>query len=646
MALTVAIGFVVDDAIVVIEAIVRRVEQGMTPAEAAIAGAQQVGFTIVSISASLVAVFIPLLFMGGIIGRLLHEFATTLTVAITLSAILALTLAPMLCALLLRRAEPVRRPGLVGGAIVSSGAAGSRLYGAALGWVLGRPRLMIGLTVGAFAATIGLYIVAPKGLLPPQDTGLIEGGTIADPSVSFQAMQMRQRAVVAALLQDPAVATISSQVGVINGFTPLHRGGLTVGLRPRNERDATSQQVLARLRPALDAIGGMQTVLDPAQDLRGGVRQGGGIQFVLLGADLDELRLWTARLEHALRGVKEITQVSSDLDAEGPDAHIVIDRETAARLGVSVQAIDDMLDTAFTQHQSVTLYGERNQHKVVLEVDPEFQSGPEALGFLFVSDAAGHQIPLSSVARVEMRSAAASVRHQGQLPAATISFDPAPGVAAGTAIDRVRAAAAALHLPSTIRTEYAGNAKFLVESLSSQPILIAAALLSIYIVLGALYESFAQPLTILSTLPSAGLGALLALAVTGTELSVVSIVGILLLMGIAKKNAIMLVDAALHIERTGELSAQEAIHAACLERFRPIMMTTFAALLGALPLALSTGAGAELRQPLGIAITGGLLVSQTLTLFTTPVIYLALRRRNRLSTILRRARVAWSRQAG
>ncbi len=632
MALTISVGFVVDDAIVMIENVVRHMEQGHPPFQAALIGARQISFTVFSISVSLVAVFIPVLFLGGILGRLLHEFAMTLTIAIAVSGVVSLTLTPMLCAHFMTRPSAARRPGRwarLDAAIERGLASVLREYARSLGWALRHRILMLVVTVGTLALTIWLYTVVPKSFLPIEDIGLIQGVVIADPDVSFAAMVKRQRAVLEVIRRDPAVSAVSATVGVSTGWGAQNRGGITVALKPMAERHISSEAVIARLRPLLAPMGGVQTVLWSAQELRPGGRQGASNQYVLIDQDLDELLLWTRRLEDAMRRTPSLADVSSDQDAAGPQVNIEIDRVAAARLGVSVAAIDDALNNAFSQRQISVIYTQRNQYQVVLEADPHLQSDPDHLDRIFVGGSGGTQVPLLGVVRVTCGIGPLAVRHQGQFPAATISYNIAPGTSEGDALAQLQKTVADLHMPPTVRTATAGATQLLAASVASLPLLILAAFLAIYIILGVLYESLTQPITIISTLFPAGLGALLALLITGTDLSVVAIIAILLLMGIVKKNAIMLIDFALEEERQHGKTPLEAIHAACLERFRPIIMTTLAALLGAVPLALAFGTGAEMRRPLGIAIIGGLIVSQALTLYTTPVVYLALQPRRR-----------------
>ncbi len=619
MALTVAVGFLVDDAIVVIENIVRHIDQGETSRQAALAGAKQIGFTVISISLSLVAVFIPILLMGGLIGRLFREFAVTLSAAILVSAIVSLTLTPTLCGQFLRRRS--KQSGDQSG-LFSKFEHG---YARILRWVLRHRFLIQMLTVVTLVATVWLYGVTPKGFFPQQDTGLMFGTTEAAQDTSFAEMAKKQQQMVQVLLADPAISTVGSFVGS-GGGGAQNNGRMFIGLKPPDQRPPVDE-VIARLRAQAAKVPGISLFLQPVQDIRVGGRMTKALyQYALRDIDLDELNTWAPRLVERLKKAPELADVNSDQQFQGLQANVVIDRDAAGRLGIQPESIDSTLYSSFGQRQVSIMYGPQNQYRVVLEADPKFQDDPRALDKVFIRAADGQMVPLSSIARYEVSNVPLAVNHQGQFAVVTVSFNLAPGVSLERATRVIEQAARELNLPATISGGFAGNAQVFQDSVANQPILILASLVAVYIVLGMLYESLIHPITILSTLPSAGLGALLALQFFDFELSIVAMIGIILLIGIVKKNAILMVDFALEAQRTRHLNPEEAIYQACLVRFRPIMMTTLAALFGALPLAIGLGVGSELRRPLGIAIVGGLVVSQALTLFTTPVVYLALER--------------------
>ena len=622
MAVTISVGFVVDDAIVVIENVFRFVEQGDTSMEAALKGARQIGFTIVSISLSLVAVFIPLLFMGGLIGRLFHEFAVTLSAAILVSGVISLTLTPMMCACFLKPESANRKPGQFYRASEAVFNWVLGYYEAGLKWVLRHQSFMLFVALLTLCATVWMYRVVPKGFFPQQDTGMMTGITEASQDISFPAMAKLQSEVAQIVLADPAVATLGSFVGG-GGGGAVNNGRMFISLKPLEERKVKAEEVIGRLRRKLSGVQGISLFLQSVQDIRvGGRMSKAQFQYALQSGDLDALNTWAPKLVDKLRKMPQLKDVTSDQLTRGLQSNVVVDRDAAARLGISPEAVDNTLYDAFGQRQVSTIYERYNQHHVILEVEPAYQRDPSSLQKIYVKSNTGAQVPLSSVAHFQTVNSFLSVNHQGQFPAVTISFNLSPGVSLGDVTDLVVNAKRELGVPSSILGSFQGTAQVFQASLSSMPILLLAALVTVYIVLGMLYESLIHPITIISTLPSAGLGALLALTLAGSDLSLVSFIGIILLMGIVKKNAIMMIDFALEAERHDGLSPEDAIYKACVIRFRPIMMTTFAAMFGAVPLALALGTGSELRQPLGIAVVGGLIVSQVLTLYTTPVIYL------------------------
>ncbi len=623
MALTISTGFVVDDAIVMVENISRYLEEGDGPLDAALKGSDQIGFTILSLTVSLIAVLIPLLFMGDIVGRLFREFAVTLAVTILVSAVVSLTLTPMMAAKLLKHTPENEQNAFYHKSEQFFEYVIAR-YGTGVRWVLRHQVLTLLVTAATFALTLYLYIIVPKGFFPVQDTGVLLAITQAPQSISFNAMAERQQLVANLILQDPDVVSLSSFIGIDAQNSTLNEGRIQINLKDKEDRSSSALDVIRRLQPQVAQIDGMQTFLQPLQDLTVEDRVSRTqYQYSVEDANAAELAEWSDKLVAEFQKHKDVLiDVASDQQLSGMEAHLVIDRDTASRLGITPQNIDDTLDDAFGQRQVSTMFTQQNQYHVVLEVSPRFQRNPQSLDNIYVKSSNGTQVPLSAFTHFEPQRASLAINHQGQFPSTVISFNIAPGKSIGDAVAVVNQVKKDLELPASVNAEFQGSAAAFEASLSNEPLLILAALIVVYIVLGVLYESYIHPITILSTLPSAGVGAILSLMLFHVDLSVIALIGIILLIGIVKKNAIMMIDFALEAEREGGMAPEEAIYQACLLRFRPIMMTTMAALLGGVPLALGTGTGSELRRPLGITIVGGLIVSQILTLFTTPVVYL------------------------